>query len=106
MVKDGCLPYAGTPIGCVMAAELQFHVNNEYEEDTFLENKSCRGGNVRGGGGHECWGWGGGGGGLMEERADRALMMAILTVDDQWSTGERVPTESDQRLLASEIGSD
>ena len=48
-----------------------------------------------------------GGGGVMEGRADgRLIMMAILTVFDQWSIGEMVSTESDQRLLASEIGSD
>ena len=43
---------------------------------------------------------------VMEGRADRGLMMAILTVFDQWSTGEMVLTVSDQRLLASEIGPD
>ena len=48
-----------------------------------------------------------GGGGVMEGRVDEWLiMMAILTVFDQWSIGEMVSTESDQRLLASEIGSD
>ena len=33
-------------------------------------------------------------------------MMAVLTVFDQWSAWEMILTESDQRLLASEIGSD
>ena len=34
------------------------------------------------------------------------LIMAILTVFDQCSTGEMVSIESDKRLLASDIGSD
>ena len=34
------------------------------------------------------------------------LVMAILTVFDQWSSWEMVSTESDERLLASAIGSD
>ena len=46
------------------------------------------------GNGGEGW-WGGGGGGLKTS-----------TVFNQWSTGEMVSTDCDQRLLASEIGSD
>ena len=45
-------------------------------------------------------------GGVMKGRADWGLMMAILTVFDQRSTGEMVSTESDQRLLLCKIGSD
>ena len=43
--------------------------------------------------------------GSREGMSDGGLMMAILTVFDQQPTEEMVSTESDQRLLESDIGS-